>query len=123
MQGWEYLAFSSPSASQPCFLYFQANRNSCFCRLDREIMAFLEILPKEHQHFRVQVRHVVSKRLDLVLLSLPGVQALTIQNRDSRFYILLPFWRAPERSYFSIAPFSDIIYSACGSLAETSFEM
>ena len=26
LQGWGYLAFSSPSASQPCFLYFQANR-------------------------------------------------------------------------------------------------
>ena len=42
LQGWEYLAFSSPSASQPCFLHFQANRGSCFCGLDREIMAFLE---------------------------------------------------------------------------------
>jgi len=28
-QGWGYLAFSSPSAPQPCFLLFQTNRVFC----------------------------------------------------------------------------------------------
>ncbi len=96
LQGWEYLAFSSPSASQLCFLYFQANRASCFCALDREIMAFLEMLPEEHQHFR---------GLCKTLFTSSGLKNISIDNESgenaetfkTREVMLCPFYASTDR--------------------------